>query len=622
MPVELKTLPQVFNECFFRIPDYQRGYSWQKKQLNDFWVDIIELAAGKNHYTGVITVEPMSDDKYLRSDEEIWLVQQKQLKPLFIVDGQQRLTTAMILICAIIDSGIDLGESDPQELTNKYLWIRRKSDDAKVCIFGYEKDNPSYEFWKTKILKLHSSENEDKQTAYTRNLQEAYDFFAEKIKDDILPVTEVLKRVVNGLRFNYYEIDSSFDVFVAFETMNNRGKDLSKLELLKNRLIYLSTLYKTKVGESEAIALRAKINTVWKTIYEHLGKRRDLQLDDDEFLKLHWIMFFGFKRDKAEQYAEFLLNEKFIARNVSSDLLKITEVHKYIDSLQTTIKNWFVLMSEETETPSEQEIISRLNKLGYRCFVPLCLAAMSSDRNQAHKLMAAVERFNFVVYNLYDRRADYGYSEFQRLANDVYLKITSVAEAINKINDWILDTSETWRLVTMVTKLYSDELGFYDWTGLKYFLYVYEAALQNAAMEDDSKIDWTKLAKSKDTIEHILPQTTTDEYWKICIRNRNAAEVNILKHSLGNLLLLSRKKNSSLSNQGFKLKCHDTARGYSSGSFSEIKVSKNEEWGEKEILNRGIEMLEFIEKTWKVSLGEREQKKQILKLEFVESGLC
>lgn len=43
--------------------------------------------------------------------------------------------------------------------------------------------------------------------------------------------------------FNLHEIDDDYDVFVAFETMNNRGKRLTNLELLKNRLIYLTTLY-------------------------------------------------------------------------------------------------------------------------------------------------------------------------------------------------------------------------------------------------------------------------------------------------------------------------------------------------------------------------------------------
>lgn len=616
MPVELRTLPQVFNECFFRIPDYQRGYSWERKQLNDFWIDIVELAPGKNHYTGVITVEPMSIEKYSKYEDEAWLVQ-RQYKPLFVVDGQQRLTTAMILISAIVDSGCDLGDWEAPVLVNKYLWTKRRSDDAKICLFGYEKDNPSYEFWKTKILKIDSHENENKQTAYTRNLQYAYDYFKEKIVEDVLPITEVLKRLVSGLRFNYYEIDSTFDVFVAFETMNNRGKELSKLELLKNRLIYLSTLFENKVGHAESVSLRSKINTVWKTIYEYLGRRKDLELNDDEFLKLHWIMFFGFKREKSEQYAEFLLNEKFIARNVSSEHIKIQEIHRYIESLQITIKNWYTLMSAESDNQSEVEIILKLNKIGFRCFVPLCLASMSSERNYSKQLFDAIERFNFLVYNVYDRRADYGYSEFQRIANDVFTRATTTFDAINTINEWVNNTAENWRFETQIKELYTDDLGFYDWTGLKYMLYLYEGKLQAEMHEDEAKVNWSSLARSKDTVEHILPQNTDDPYWKKVIQDKSEEQIKILTHSLGNLLLMSRKKNSALSNQAFPIKCKDDQKGYYCGSYSEIKVSQSTEWNESAILDRGLELLKFIEKNWSISFGTDEEKKKLLKLDFV-----
>lgn len=64
-------------------------------------------------------------------------------------------------------------------------------------------------------------------------------------------------------------INDEIDVFVTFETMNNRGRPLSSLELLKNRLIYLSTLFKDNTGKDK---LRSNINDAWKTMYEYLGK--------------------------------------------------------------------------------------------------------------------------------------------------------------------------------------------------------------------------------------------------------------------------------------------------------------------------------------------------------------
>ena len=82
--------------------------------------------------------------------------------------------------------------------------------------------------------------------------------------------------------FNVYEIAEDIDVFVSFETMNNRGKPLTALELLKNRLIYISTKLPLEVDEEES-HLRRCINEAWKTAYHFLGKNDERVLDDDVF---------------------------------------------------------------------------------------------------------------------------------------------------------------------------------------------------------------------------------------------------------------------------------------------------------------------------------------------------
>lgn len=117
----------------------------------------------------------------------------------------------------------------------------------------------------------------------------------------------IFDKVANRLKFNYYEIDDTLDVYVTFETMNNRGKDLSHLELLKNRLIYLSTLLND--DDDTKRRLRNDINETWKTIYEYLGKNKDNPLDDDYFLLNHWIMYYTYDRSQSDAYAEFLLKK-------------------------------------------------------------------------------------------------------------------------------------------------------------------------------------------------------------------------------------------------------------------------------------------------------------------------
>ncbi len=109
------------------------------------------------------------------------------------------------------------------------------------------------------------------ETLYTNNLKSAQQFFDRKLKNMGKNELEIIfKKLINSLKFNFYEIDNDIDVFVTSETMNNRGKQLSKLELMKNRLIYLTTCMDTSEGDSKK--LRRDIIEAWKTVYEYLGK--------------------------------------------------------------------------------------------------------------------------------------------------------------------------------------------------------------------------------------------------------------------------------------------------------------------------------------------------------------
>ena len=116
--------------------------------------------------------------------------------------------------------------------------------------------------------------------------------------------------------FNLHEIEDDYDVFVAFETMNNRGKKLTNLELLKNRLIYLTTLFDDgQLDSRDKDQLRKNINDAWKEVYYQLGRNQNAPLSDDEFLRAHWITYFRYSRKGGDDYIRFLLG-KFSAKNV------------------------------------------------------------------------------------------------------------------------------------------------------------------------------------------------------------------------------------------------------------------------------------------------------------------
>lgn len=156
---------------------------------------------------------------------------------------------------------------------------------------------------------------------------------------------------------------------------------------------------------------------------------------------------------------------------------------------------------------------------------------------------------------------------------------------------------------------YNNDEGFYAWNGLNYFLYEYELHLQQQA-RGESKVKWVDV--KNETIEHIFPQNPSDASWKKDVSDAVGGKkkrVYRLLHSLGNLLLLSQSKNTTLSNKEFLVKVRSMDKngaeiGYFNGSYSEIEISNKDRWTARDIEERGIKMLKFIEDRWNINLEE------------------
>lgn len=689
---QLINIDTIFKKKIFRIPDYQRGYAWQVRQLKEFWEDICALDARKNHYTGVLSLEEVPKKVWQEWAEDSWIINNRGYTPYFVVDGQQRLTTCVILIQAILEVASELPENKEShkedfelcdtkisDIKKEFIYQQRSNSILRSYVFGYEKDNPSYEFLKTRIFNEASSSNLQQETLYTNNLENAKRFFRDNLlafpqKDLLAQLESIYKKITQRLLFNEYVIQSDVDVFIAFETMNNRGKKLSDLELLKNRLIYLTTLYQK--DDEEKAELRKRINDAWKDVYFHLGKNKLNPLNDDDFLKAHWIMYFKYSRITGDDYIHFLLDDYFSPKKVLEQVpvsvnideaieirdileeeqnveddeqlivvepklqsrLSVKEISEYAKSIQASSSKWydtFNALNNKELCYEERRWLDCLNRIGIGYFRPLVKSSFVNPEvtpNQRVKLFMAIERFIFIAFRLSQTRANYRNSQFYNASRDLYYGHTTVEniiEALNKKLEFTFNEDGSFKVNGFLDFIlykfkYGSKDGYYGWRGLRYFLYEYEQHLFGKSKNKTQKIDWEKFINTEDmvTIEHIYPQAPIKDCWKSLLKGYSPTEKNALTNSLGNLLALSQPKNSSLQNHCFSEKRadRDTARGYFNGSYSENRVAEMyQEWTAASISNRGLELLLFMETRWNLKLGDEATKLRLLNLEFLIS---
>ncbi|OOC31745.1 DUF262 domain-containing protein [Helicobacter pylori] len=570
--MELLDLDGVIEKGVFEIPSYQRGYAWQKEQLEDFWNDLehVSKLGDKFHYMHSLTLRELENEFESSAFE--------------IIDGQQRLATSLILLGLLAkttqnkDPKYSLINLEPI-LSYKYYGLR----EAFRAITEEEKD---LEAFKTSSF-------------YAKNLIEAYEFFQEKIRN--LPNTtlnKLLDALTKKMLFSVVGLnDNRIDPFSSFETINNRGKDLSTLELLKNRLHFVAH----KICDEEDLEnLQQEINDTYTKIYHDLRFFKDDHLDS--FLK-HFVAYYYGENSK---FKERLLNTAFDAHKKYDDLYdEYEKINDLLLYLSYSSKVWYFLHTLDDEelrieiTPKMRGLLDkmrRLNALSANAFLPLLLSLLTiqlavrsgSERHYTTKelegLLEYLERFGFLIYGVAGK--DTAKKEWIRLAFKAIQacrfwgdKIT-IEDLPTLEKDFFKGEHSGLELLEENIHSKKNTEKWYKWDkALNYLLYEYELYHNpETTLNFDGNIE---------SIEHILPQNPDQGY---SAKEKNWAKNPHVVHALGNLLLIPKNANSSLSNKPFDEK----RKEYLKGSYSEKEVAKNASFGIIEIQERSEKLLDFL----------------------------
>ncbi|PAQ12926.1 hypothetical protein CD798_17115 [Bacillaceae bacterium SAOS 7] len=664
---QLMNLSSLFNNTVLRIPDYQRGYAWTKKEYEDFWDDLINLESKKKYYAGVITFEDVKELTYESESwmHDAWLIKNKAYRPLFIVDGQQRITTSILIIQAIVNivkekySGSQINYYDIKTIESNYLYEFKGNSNNFSVKFGYEKNNPCYGFL---IKEIYSPIDNDQitviKTKYSENIKAAYEYFKEQINLlEFNEIESIFTKLTQSFLYNVYNIKDEIDVFVTFETMNNRGKRLSSLELLKNRLIYLTTLFpESEIDVNANRLLRSKIDNCWKDIYYYLGKNHTRMLEDEEFLYIHSTLYFPdfpeseyFRGANNIQYNnEILLRKIFTPQKVREKTLNVDRIESFISSLGNSVKDWyyinFPLDSDYTIEIKEyllklnelQKLISKNYELRFRWTYTFGGSSTYLLERVYHFFRKNNENKIRLKWLKEVEKSVYLSCLFS-VGSYYYRGVVQHLDNINKQNDkenvtkmiCILEEyrKEYWRLnsqelIKTFKKIISSEKGYYKSSfPLRYFLAEYEISTIKKSKNVYKIEDLYELYSNElYTIEHIYPSNARVPYWTKIYKEFNDRQKKKLRNSLGNLVLISGKKNEKLANKSFPEKKGNNQNklGFKYGCLSEVELCDYDNWTPVEIKDRGIKLLNFVHERWDIRISRRIDKIEMLGIDFLE----
>ncbi len=571
--MELLDLDGVIEKGVFEIPSYQRGYAWQERQLKDFWNDLEHVSKLGNqfHYMHSLTLREL-ENEFENSAFEI-------------IDGQQRLATSLILLGLLAkttqnkDPKYSLINLEPI-LSYKYYGL----SEAFRAITEEEKDLEKF-----------------KTSFYAKNLIDAYAFLKKKKISDtpIEALEKMFDAFIKKMLFSVVELnDNRIDPFSSFETINNRGKDLSTLELLKNRLHFVAH----KICDEEELEnLQQEINDTYTRIYHDLRSFEDTHLED--FLK-HFVAYYYGEKSK---FKERLLNTAFDAHKKYDDLYdEYEKINDLLLHLSYSSKVWYFLHTLDDEelrieiTPKMRNLLDkmrRLNALSDNAFLPLLLSLLTiqlavrsgSERHYTTKeledLLEYLERFGFLIYGVAGKKT--AKNEWIELAFEAfrayrYGEENIAIEKLPTLEKSFFNRQGNSGLELLEETIHSKKNAekWYQWgKALNYLLYEYEL---HHNPETTLNFDG-----SLESIEHILPQNPDQGY---SAKEKNWAKNPNIVHALGNLLLIPKNANSSLSNKPFDEK----RKEYLKGSYSEKEVAKNASFGVEQIKERSEKLLDFL----------------------------
>jgi hypothetical protein len=531
------------------VPQFQRGYSWEKKHVEAFWNDITAFQRESKtkdgptkYFLGPIVILPQSKEA------------------IALLDGQQRLATATVLFCVMRDMARDLKIQAAADFARD---IQRELIEKEGAGYSLEMGEMDKLYFSETIQSDPPSQKRPSLRSH-RNIQKAQQYLMEALRKqtaalgptEALTVLKELRQVLRSdLVMACIPVASERDAFRIFETLNDRGLRLSVPDLLLNYLM--------RVAEEDGD--RKQIREFWNEMLDRMGKR-----DINRFLRHMWVSRFG---DLKNQ--DLFTAIKNHIEQSSTESLHFTrtcseECESYVHLLE---------QNEEHLKQAAPFVRSLVRQLDFQPALPLLLSAYICLRDDLEKitkwLLVYVTRYSVIV-NLDSSGLETLLFKLARDIREMMTKPENATACLKHIKETLTQNAPSDEQIktALPDLILSPEEA-------RYVLVQLARGMQSKTKEvtiDDANI------------EHVFPKNPSDEW-------TNAAALEPLLWHIGNLTMLGRRLNRNVANKGYA-----TKQPYYE-AITELQMTKQlardySVWDEQSIRTRATNLAEVVNRIW------------------------
>lgn len=540
----------------FQIPVYQRAYAWDKSNWKTFLEDIQESSRHDNNYSyGSILLKTIEQD--VKYD---------------IIDGQQRITTLILFMRAMINTLRKRTESDEikeliEDITEGYLVRKSK---LRLMVVEYDRD-------------CFNAVVVDNRSSYTANspsqiqLIEAIRYFEKELEVLSTKELQLICQTINRSDITRIELDGEKEAALMFELQNNRGKDLTNLERLKSYFMYQMYVYSDEECTENNIDA---LSQTFKEIYRIVNDIKLKGLNEDSILIYH-----------CNSYLDCAFGYRNLT-NIKDELKKSNDKVSWMKNFVQELKNSFEAIKKHQLNNTYYR--NKLFKLEAGVYIyPFIIKGYKhfdvAEMDEVYKLLEIVAFRDKLVHSRADlsSRLSVAIKTFNGDINTLKAKIKDIFE-----NEW------HW-----ADKRIIDQLNGYMYGHdiLKYLLWEYEESIQNKGY----KIGNCELENEQ--IEHISPQTPPEGEaialgYDVLDDGQYSEEfVADCLNCIGNLMLISGSHNASIGNKAFADKLASYKRNPLLNQQAEIASFLDNdkiEWKNSQIKKRQKTIVDFAIRRW------------------------